>query len=430
MVESCSRTNKELAGEGKVVVTGIGMVTPLGLNTETTWNKMIAGELGISLIDLPWTQIKVAGTINDFNPEKMLEDIVSSIRKEIKKYSRPVQLSLVASIEALRQGGLLNGNKLKDGIDPTRVGVKIGTCIGGANIIANLRKQLEQGERLSSYSAFLLEPERVASVVSMRLGLKGPLSTPSAACATGNVALTEAYKDIVMGDADIVIAGGVESVIDATVLAAFDATRALSREGDPKKASLPFDKKRSGFVMSEGGIVLVLEEENHAKKRGAVILARMAGYGNTADAQGDTDPNGEGAERAIREALRKAGGLPKEGLIYVSAHATGTTLGDKVEIQTIKNVFGNLPKDLLATSAIKGAFGHTLAGAGALGAAVCVLSLSRGVLPPTVGLEEPMDEADDMNLVRNEAQLKQPVMAIDNSFGFGGINSVIIFTKM
>lgn len=422
-------SSKEFDPKRRIVVTGIGMVTPLGLDTKSTWNNLVNGKSGIAPIDIEFTKIKVAGQIKNFDQVSALSEFV--LQKNLRRISRPSQLSTAAAIEALRNAGLLNGNKLKDGIDPNRVGVRIGTGIGGANLITGVSERIKAGARVSPFDTLLVEPERVASVVSMSLGLKGPLAMPSAACATGNLAITDGYKDIMFGDADIMLVGGVESTIEQVILNLFDAVGALSHESDPEKAqkaSRPFDKTRNGFVMSEGAGILVLEEFEHAKKRGAKILAELIGYGNTADAGDDTAPSGEGAERAIKEAMRKSGGIPPEGLIYINAHATSTPAGDPVEILAIKSVFGGRKE--LAVSSTKGSTGHLMGGAGGVEAAFSVLALSEGILPPTVNLDSPMDEASGINLVPNEAQKRQPNTAINNGFGFGGFNSVTVFRRV
>ncbi len=433
-----SSVDKELMLKRRVVVTGIGMVTPLGLNVKTTWEKIKAGESGISSIEIPYTQIKVAGRIAGFNPEVALAGFVR--QKDLRRISRPAQLSTAAAIEAVKNAGLFNEEaKLNDGFDPDRIGVVIGTGIGGANLLPEVAEKIKRGyeklkmneiitreDRVAAFDTLTTEPERVASVVSINLGLRGPLLMPSAACATGNVAITLGYKDIFMNDADIMLVGGAESTIDFLILDLFDAAGTLSHEIDKAKASRPFDKNRNGFVMSEGAAVLILEEREHAKKRGAKILAELVGYGNSADASSDTDPSGEGAERALRVAIKRAGGLPKKGFAYFNAHAT-STIKDVVELGAIRNVVGD-HKDF-AVSSTKGATGHCMAAAGAIEAAFGVLSLVEGVLPPTIKLDHPADETEGVNMVPNETQLKQPDMVIKNCFGFGGFNSVTIFKK-
>lgn len=417
--------NKELTAHRRIVVTGIGMITPLGLNTETTWNNLIAGKSGISSIDLKYTSIKVAGLIKDFNPQETLSPFVSP-KKDLRRLSRPAQLSLAATIEAFKNAGLLNDNKLKSGIDPKRIGVRIGTGIGGSVEIGRVKKTLEEGKKISPFDALIIEPERVSSVVSMKLGLKGPLAAVTAACATGNIAITDGYKEIFVGDADIMVVGGVESAIDPVAFELFKT--ALSSETNPDRASRPFDKARKGFVISEGAGILILEDLEHAKKRGARILAEMVGYGNTADAGHDTDPTGEGAEEAMKVALLKSSGrLPNAGTIYINAHATGTQVGDRVEVEAIKRAFPNFKN--LTVSSTKGATGHLMGGAGAVEAIICIKALNDGVIPPTVNLENPLDEGTGLNLVPKEAQRKPVEVVINNGFGFGGINSAVVLKR-
>jgi 3-oxoacyl-[acyl-carrier-protein] synthase II len=251
----------------------------------------------------------------------------------------------------------------------------------------------------------------------------------SAACASGNLAIANGYDQILLGNADIMIVGGTESAVDFVSIDAFDGVKALSQEADPEKACRPFDKKRSGFVMGEGAAVIILEEKEHAKKRGAKILAELVGYGNTSDAYHDTVPSGKGAEKAMEIAIRKMGGLSKEGLIYIHTHGTGT-LFDYVEVNAIREViFNDHQHRDVAISSTKGATGHTVGAAGAMGAIFSIQALNKGILPPTICLENPMDEAAGIDLVPNEAKKAEPTMVLNNSFGFGGFNVVTIFKR-
>jgi len=411
-----------------IVVTGIGMVTPLGLNAKDSWNGFVNGKSGISEVDFPYTQVKVAGLIHGFDPYKALDKIVE--RKEIgRRTSRPIELATAASHEALGDAKLLkdNTNEIIPGVDRTRIGVRIGTGIGGANLIAKVSETLKSGKRISPFDVLRIEVERVSTVVSMKFGLQGSNETPSAACATGNLSIIGGYKDIFLGDADIMVVGGVESSIDENVLSLFEAVKALTLEKDPKKASRPFDKKRNGFVMSEAAAVLVLEELEHAKKRGARIYAELAGYGATADAHNDVEPSGEGAKRAMQEAFRKAGGVPPTGDIYINAHATSTSTGDPVEVVAVKEVIPDHHR--IKMSGTKSESGHGMGAAGAMEAAICVLAIRDKVVPPTINLEDPIEEAKGINLVPNEAQLWKGDLAVNNSFGFGGINATTIFIR-
>jgi len=429
MIEAISADNKEMVSPRRIVVTGMGMISPLGLDVKTSWQRLIAGETGIVPIDLPFVKnIKVAGEIGKkFDPNILLEGFV--LPKDLRRISTPARFALAAAIEACREARLLDGKKLKDEIDPNKAGVGIGTGIGGGYNISEISERIKRGEECSPFDILNLLPDRIASVVAIKLGLKGPLAMPAAACATGNLAITFGY-DMIKRKADIMIVGGAEATIEHVGLNTFDGAKALSRETDPRKASRPFDKNRTGFVMSEGASVMVLEEREHALRRGAKILAEMVGYGNTSDAFHDTAPNGEGAERAMEEAIEQMGGLPESGLTYVHAHGTGTPMNDKTEIPVIKRVVYDRHKlKEVAVSSTKGATGHMIGAAGSTGAVFSVKAIVEGVLPPTINLEEPMDEAVGMDLVPNVARKAQPVIAINNSFGFGGFNIVTIFKK-
>lgn len=431
--------SKEFDPRRRVVVTGLGMVSPLGLDVETSWKRLIAGESGIVPINIKYTQIKVAGLVKDFDSEIALEGFVS--KKDLRRISRPAQFSTAATIEAMRNAGLLNEGehtagenhlKKRKGIKSYRIGGEIGTGVGGSPYVAELSEKLKAGGRITPTDLLLMLPERVASVPSMTLGLKGSWEMISTACASGNRAIANGYKEIVMNDADIMVVGGAESVFHPAVLEAFSISGALANETDAKeapRASRPFDKKRKGFVISEGAAMLILEEKNHAEKRGAKILAELVGYGNTSDAFSDTAPSGEGAERAMEIAIEKMGGLPKKGTIYIHNHGTGT-LFDYVEIAAIKKVIvdNHNHKDVVMSST-KGATGHGLAVAGAAGAVFGIKAMEEGVLPPTINLNEPMDEASGVDLVPNKSRKKEIVLFINNSFGFGGLNTVTIFQK-
>lgn len=268
----------------------------------------------------------------------------------------------------------------------------------------------------------------MSSVVSIKFGLKGPLATPVAACATGNISITLGAQDIALDEADIMIVGGTESMFYANQVGfgLYDSVRALSRDND-LKASRPFHVTRNGFVMGEGAGVLVLEEYEHAKKRGAKILAELVGYKNTADAGSDTEPSGEGAERAMIGALKKAGEIAEKGTIYINAHATSTPAGDKVEIEAIKRVFKNRGFNGITVSSTKGATGHLMGAAGAVEAIFCIKALGEGVVPPTINLDNALEEGQGVNLVPLDSQKKQVDVVVNNGFGFGGINSATVF---
>lgn len=409
----------------RVVVTGMGTINPLGLNVLDFWRNLVDGRSGISNIEFPFTKVKVAGLVRDFKPEVMLSGLVPL--KHLKRLSRPVQFAVAAVKEALLQAGLLDELlKISEKIDLTRFGTSIGTGIGGAVDIINAKDKLDKGEDVKPSDLFRSEPERVATAVSMIFGLKGPVEAPAAACASGNVAATNGFNEIHLGNADVMVVGGSESCIHGVTLSLFESATALSLQTDPRKASRPFDKARSGFVMSEGAGIYVLESYEHAKKRGARIYAEFVGYGNTGDAYHDTVPSEEGQRRALRLAMKKIES-PNHQRIYVNAHGTGTGSGDPVEISAIRK---ELPDREIDVSSSKSEIGHTMGAAGAIESIVCIKALNEGILPPTINLNDPIDEAEGINLIPHEAQLAEGVeAAVNNSFGFGGINSVLVFKK-
>ncbi|MDO8504075.1 MAG: beta-ketoacyl-[acyl-carrier-protein] synthase family protein [bacterium] len=416
---------KEVEGSPRrIVVTGMGMVTPLGLNVEESWRKLIAGESGISPFELPvGLKIKVAGSIKNFDPEKLLRGLVDA--RDLRRISRPAQLALVASFEALQNAGLLNDDGVVDPKIAIRFGTQVGTGIGGAYEIAMVREKVLNGRRISPFDTLRIELERVATVVSMKFGLKGPIETPTAACATGNIAIVGGWKEIRLGEADLMLCGGVESSLNEVTISLFDSMGAMSRNENPQSASRPFDKKRDGFVMGEGAGVLILEEYNHACRRGARILAELVGYANTADAAHDTNPSGEGAVRAMRGATKKAGVVG--GDIYINTHGTSTPTGDLVEIKAIKEVFPDHSR--VVASSTKGAMGHTMGAAGAIESIISIKALGAGIIPPTLNLTDPIGEAEGLDLVPNQARKQRVDAVINNAFGFGGINSVIVFRR-
>jgi len=410
----------------RVVVTGMGTVNPLGLSVPDFWKNLIAGRSGLSNIELPFTNVKVAGIVRDFKPEVVLSGLVPL--KHLKRLSRPVQFAVAAVKEALLQAGLLDEfRKISEKIDLTRFGTIIGTGIGGAVDIIDAKDKLDRGEEdVKPSDLFRSEPERVATAVSMIFGLKGPVQAPAAACASGNVAATNGFNEIYLGNADIMVVGGSESCIHGVTLALFESATALSLQTDPRKASRPFDNARSGFVMSQGAGVYVLESLEHAKRRGARIYAEFVGYGNTGDAHHDTVPSEEGQRRALRLAMKKVK-IPNHQRIYVNAHGTGTRSGDPVEISAIRR---ELPDKEIDVSSSKSEIGHTMGAAGAIESIVCIQALNEEILPPTINLSDPISEAEGVNLIPHEAQLANGVeVAVNDSFGFGGINSVLVFKR-
>lgn len=407
----------------RVVITGMGVITPLGLNVPDFWKNLVAGRSGISSVEFPYTSVKVAGVVHDFNPEVSLSGLVH--QKNIKKLSRPVQFAIAAAYEAFLDGGLLDEQKhMLENVDLTRFGTVIGTGIGGAVSIIESDEKLAQGQSVKPSDLFRSEPERVASAVSMTFGLKGSLEAPSAACATGNIAASNGLKEILLGNADLMVVGGSEACLHGVTLSLFESAHALSLQTDPVTASKPFNKKRDGFVMSEGAGIYILESLDHALKRGAKIYAELVGYGNTADAGHDTVPSEEGQRRAINLAMRNVKN-PDGHTIYINAHGTSTPPGDPVEISAIRK---ELEGRDIAVSSSKSEIGHTVGAAGAIEAIVCMEALNEGILPPTINITDPIEEAEGLNLVPNEAQLVEGVeVVLNTSFGFGGINSVLAF---
>ncbi len=407
----------------RIVVTGVGAVTPLGNSVEEFWNGLIEGRSGIDYIkefnpDDYNLSVKFAAEIKDFNPTDYIDS------KEAKRMSRFVQYAFIAAREAVKDSGLE-----LDKIDHNRAGVLVGTGIGGLrDIEAQHSVILEKGAK--RVSPFFI-PSGISNIasgyISIEYGFKGPNSCVVTACATGTHAIGDAMKIIQRGDADIMIAGGSEAAITPLGMAGFASMKALSTRNDnPKKASRPFDAERDGFVMGEGAGILVLEELEHAKRRGAKIYAEVVGYGMTGDAYHITAPcaDADGAKRVIEMALNDARINPIE-VDYVNAHGTSTPLNDKVETLAIKEIFGKHAYELKVSS-IKSMIGHLLGAAGAVEAIATVKTIETGIIPPTINYEHPDPECD-LDYVPNRA-IEYPVkIAISNSFGFGGTNACLVF---
>ena len=408
----------------RVVVTGMGVVTPLGNDVETFWKNLIAGQCGIDRItafDASPFDTKIAGEVKGFDPAPAFPSA-----KDVRRTDRYSQFAVHAAWSALRDSGL---EMAKENTD--EIGVFIGSGIGGLQTTSDQLKVLnERGPgRVSPFTIPMLISNMASGLVSMYFNLRGPNFATCSACATANHAIGEAWRTIKAGDAQIMFAGGSEAAVIPIGIAGFCAMKAMStRNDDPQTASRPFDKDRDGFVMGEGAGVLVLEELEHAKKRGAHIYCELSGYGNTADAHHLTapSPGGEGAARSMKMALRTSGLNPTD-ISYINAHGTSTPQGDIAETQAIKSVFGDHVKKL-AVSSTKGATGHMLGAAGAVETAVCVLAIKHGIVPPTINLQNPDPECD-LDYVPNAAR-QMPVNAIvNNSFGFGGHNSTIAAKK-
>jgi 3-oxoacyl-[acyl-carrier-protein] synthase II len=410
--------------ERRVVVTGMGIVSPLGQEIHSFWDHLIAGDCGVDKItsfDASQFDTQIAAQVKDFNPAPAFPS-----PKEIRRTDRYSQFGVYAGWQALRDSGLdLNRENLDE------IGVFIGSGIGGLETVTEQHKiLLERGPgRLSPFMIPMLISNMASGIFSMYHNLRGPNFATCSACATANHALGEAWRTIKMGDAQVIFAGGAEATVVTIGIGGFCAMKAMStRNDDPKHASRPFDKERDGFVMGEGSGVLVLEELEHAKARGARIYCEFAGYGNTADAHHLTapSPGGEGASRCMRMALRNAR-LNPEQISYINAHGTSTPQGDIAETQAIKTVFGDHSRKL-AVSSTKGATGHMLGAAGAVEMIVCAKTIQTDIVPPTINYQVPDPECD-LDYVPNTAR-KMPVEAIvNNSFGFGGHNATLVAKK-
>jgi 3-oxoacyl-[acyl-carrier-protein] synthase II len=406
----------------RVVVTGIGMVTPVGIGREESWRALLAGENGIrrARCELDGLASTIAGEVVDFDPHAYLD------RKEARRMDRFTQLGVAATDEAVAHAGL------DIAANAERVGVMIGSGIGGmATIEEGFRTLFEKGPgRISPFLVPMYIADMAAGQVSIRHGARGPNFDTVSACASGADALGTAFETIRRGDADAMLAGGAEAAVTRMGLAAFHASRALStqRDDDPEHASRPFDAERDGFVLAEGAATLVLEELEFARARGATILGEMLGYGQSADAFHVTQPseNGEGAARAMREALRKAG-LAASEVSYINAHGTSTPLNDKFETLSVKAVFGEAA-GAIPISSTKSMIGHSLGAGGGIEAAVSVLSIRDGRVHPTRNLEVP-DPDCDLDYVPEGARDLDVRVAMSNALGFGGHNSSLIFGR-
>jgi 3-oxoacyl-[acyl-carrier-protein] synthase II len=408
----------------RVVVTGMGVVTPLGHDLDAFWQNLITGQCGIdkiSAFDASAFATQIAGEVKNFDPTPAFPS-----PKEIRRTDRYSQFGVYAAWSALKDSGL---ELEKENLD--EIGVFLGSGIGGLATTSEQHKVLlDRGPgRMSPFTIPMLIGNMASGLVSMYFNLRGPNFSTCSACATANHAIGEAWRTIKAGDAQIMFAGGSEAAVIPIGIGGFCAMRAMStRNDDPKTASRPFDKDRDGFVMGEGAGVLVLEELEHAKKRGAKIYCEISGYGNTADAHHLTapSPGGEGAARSMKMALRTAG-LNATDIAYINAHGTSTPQGDIAETQAIKSVFGDHAKKLVVSST-KGATGHMLGAAGAVETAVCVLAIKNSIVPPTINYQTPDPECD-LDYVPNTAR-EMPVNAIvNNSFGFGGHNATIAAKK-
>lgn len=410
-----------MSQRARIVVTGMGCLTPIGHGVETFWNGLLEGRNGVDRIrsfDVSDFTTQIAAEIQDFNPDDYMA------KKESKRMDRVLQFSVAAARLALEDAGLTI-----DDSNARRIGVSIGSGIGGMQTYEQQhRTLLEQGSRkISPFFIPMMIPNMAAGQVSLQFGIKGPSFSVVSACATGVNGIAQAIDQILTGRAEVMLAGGTEAAICPLAMGGFCAMRAMStRNDDPKRASRPFDRERDGFVMGEGAGVLVLETLEHALARGARIYAEVGGYGCTNDAHHITNPDGVGAAQAMRLALADAG-LKPEDVDYINAHATATPVGDPMESKAIQEVFGDHAARL-AVSSTKSMIGHTLGATGALETIACVLAVARDAVPPTINYEFPDPECP-LDCVPNLARRMTVRAALNNSFGFGGHNAVVAIKK-
>ena len=408
----------------RVAITGLGMVTPVGNDCPTAWNNLLNGVSGIGPVtqfDADGLPSTIAGEIKDFSPESVLP------AKELKKMDRFIQVGMVAGIEAVHDSGLEFDEELS-----LRSGVYIGAGIGGVGTIEKTTQLFnERGfKRVSPFYIPMSIINMVSGNLSIMFNLKGPNLAVVTACSTGTHAIGEAARMIEYGDADVMVAGGTEASVTPTAMAGFGVARALSRRNDdPAGASRPWDTGRDGFVLGEGAGVMVLEEMEHARRRGARIYAELAGFGVSGDAYHMTQPapGGEGASRCMDNALRNAGIAP-DAVDYINAHGTSTPLGDVAETLAIRRSFGG-HADSLAVSSIKSMIGHLLGAAGGVEAVATALTVFHGVIPPTINLVD-QDPECNLDYVPGSAREQVVAAALSNSFGFGGTNGTLVFTRV
>ena len=407
----------------RVVVTGVGLVSPVGIGTEDTWQAIRNGKSGVARImafDPSDFSCQIAGEVKGFDPHKYIE------KKEIKKMGRFIQFGVAATECALSSSGLKVNKENEE-----RVGVYIGSGIGGFEVIEREHKTLlEHGpRRISPFFIVATIINLASGFVSIRTGAKGPNSATATACTTSAHSIGDSFRIIQRGDADAMICGGTEACITPMGIGGFAAARALStRNNEPERASRPWDKDRDGFVVGEGAGILILEELEFAKQRGARILSEIVGYGMSADAHHVTSPSedGDGAYRVMRNAVRDAGLDPTQ-IDYINAHGTSTEIGDKIETLAIKRCFGDHAHKL-AISSTKSMTGHLLGGAGGLEAGLTVLAIRDQIAPPTTNYQTP-DPACDLDYTPNHARPMKIQYALSNSFGFGGTNGALIFKR-
>jgi len=410
--------------ERRVVVTGIGVISPIGNNKEEFWSALLSGKGGIGPLtsfDCKDYDSRIAGEVKDFIPHPFIP------KKELRRMEKFVQFAVTAAKEAIDDSGIDISKE-----DPFNIGVLVGSGIGSLRIIEEQHKIiLEKGpSRISPFLIPMLIVNMASGYISIMFNVKGPNSCTTTACASGTHAIGDASRLIQHGDADIMIAGGTESCITALGIGGFCALKALStRNNEPEKASRPFDKDRDGFVMAEGAGIVILEELGRAKKRNANIYGEVSGYGMTGDGYHMTapDPTGEGATRCMANAL-KHGNIKPEEVTYINAHGTSTQLNDKIETLAIKKVFGDHARKL-AVSSTKSMTGHMLGAAGGVEYVACCLAMQRNIIPPTINYETPDPECD-LDYVPNKARPAKLNIALSNSLGFGGHNATICLKRL
>lgn len=412
----------------RVVITGLGAVSPLGMGVEEFWNGLIEGKSGIAIttaMNVEKHPVKISGEVKDFHPEDYMEP------KEAKKIDRFTQFAIVAADEAIKDAKL---EEVKD-VDPYRIGVIVSSAAGGFRTFEkNHVAILERGPaKCSPFTIPMMIVDMPSGKISMRYGYKGVNKAVVSACASATHSIGDAFRSIQYDDADIMIAGGCEATICDVGISAFTSARTLSKHNDePEKASRPYDKDRDGFVMAEGAGVLVLEEYEHAKARGAKIYAEIAGYGQSADAYDIVapDPEGKGATKSMEFALKDADLKPEE-VQYVNSHGTSTGLGDIAESMAIERIFGDKDtnKNLLVSST-KSMHGHMLGATGAIESIVCVKAITEGIVPPTINLDNQDEHVANLDYVPHKARKKEVNAALTNSFGFGGHNATLLFKKI
>lgn len=406
----------------RVVVTGLGIISPIGNDVQTFWENLSNGVCGIDYITRFNTEdykVKIAAEVKNFNPEDFME------RSEVRRTDRYTQFAIAAAKQAVDSSGI------EGTIDPERLGVYVGSGIGGMETLTNEHSKLFSGgpKRVSPYFVPMIISNIAAGTIAIRYNAQGPCLPVVTACATSSNAIGEAFRAIKHGYVDAIIAGGAEAAINPISVAGFTNIMALSTKNDPNDTSIPFDKRRDGFVIGEGAAILILEEYEHAKNRNATIYGEITGYGHTCDAHHITAPNQEGTSvaNAIKTALNESNATGDEK-IYINAHGTSTPLNDKTETTAIKKALGENAQKALVSST-KSMTGHMLGAAGATEAIASILAIKNGVIPPTIGYKEPDPECD-LNIVANHSVKEDVDFAISTSLGFGGHNACLVFKKI